>query len=639
MSSNDKTYASSDIQVLEGLSAVRKRPGMYIGSTGISGLHHCIYEVVDNSIDETLAGFCNHISVVIEKDGVVSVADNGRGIPIDLHPKYQKPALEIVLTKLHAGGKFQNNVYKVSGGLHGVGISCVNALSKWMVVTVERDGGIYEIELARGKVIKEMYKTGASKKTSTKVRFELDDEIFDTLVFNKKTLVTRFQELAFLNKGLVIDFIDQREVNAQKITYHYDGGIAAFVNHLNKGKKLIHKEILSFEIQGDDMVLEVALGYNDGYQETLYSYVNNVNTIDGGTHVTGFKSAISRVFNRFLEVYEFNKRSKEKITLTGDDSREGLIAVISLKISEPQFDGQTKNRLGNANVQTWVREAFSKQLSKFFHVHLEEGKLIIAKAIQSARAREAARKARDITRRKTALMHESLPGKLADCSNKNIEETEIYLVEGDSAGGSAKQGRDRNFQAILSLWGKMLNVEKTKLDKVLDNDKLKPIIAALGAGIGDDFDLSKLRYGRVIIMADADVDGSHIRTLLLTFFFRYMQGLMEAGKIFIAMPPLYKIWQGNQIFYSYSDSERDAILKKNFIDKTPFIQRYKGLGEMTARQLWDTTMNPDTRSIVKVESEDFEQADNLFNVLMGEEVMPRKSFITEYAKEVSYLDV
>lgn len=630
-------YNSSQIQVLEGLSAVRKRPGMYIGSTDQKGLHHLVHEVLDNAIDEALAGYCDHIVLNILKDNVIQISDNGRGIPIDNHPKYNRPAVEIVLTKLHAGGKFEGSTYKISGGLHGVGVSCVNALSEYMKVTVKRGGQSYNMELSRGKVVRELKVVTPTHETGTIIEFKADGEIFETLNYNFEVLSKRLRELAFLNKGIKIEIHDFRNPEEKLNIYKFEGGIVSFVEYLNQNKKLIHKKPLYILAQKEDVIVEVALSYNDGFSSIFYSYVNTINTIDGGTHVNGFKSALSKVFNAYLRKYKLEK--KGKISITTDDALEGLTAVVSVKMPDPQFDGQTKTKLGSSYIQGLIRELVEDHLSRYFDENPNVGKEIVGKAIQASLAREAARKARELTRRKTALYNDSLPGKLSDCSAKDTERTELYLVEGDSAGGSAKQGRDRNFQAVLSLWGKMLNVERTRIAKVINNDKLQPIISALGAGIGDDFDLEKLRYGKIIIMADADVDGSHIRTLLLTFFFRYMKELVKSGRIYIAMPPLYKVWHNKKITYAYTDEEREKVLHADFLGIEPNIQRYKGLGEMNPEQLWETTMNPETRNIIKLEMEDFFEADNIFSILMGDDVAPRKDFIYQYAKEVTNLDI
>ncbi len=631
-------YTSDQIQVLEGLQAVRKRPGMYIGSTSIDGLHHLVYEVIDNSIDEALAGFCSRILLTIKKGNIILVEDNGRGIPTEIHPKYNVSALEIVLTKLHAGGKFEGKLYKVSGGLHGVGVSCVNALAEWMKVTVKRDGKLHQIDLARGIVTKPTRQIGEATETGTQVEFKPDAEIFETTEFNYDVLSKRLRELAFLNKGITIEIRDQRGSEEKFNLFKFEGGIISFIEYLNKSKKsLTEKPIYLFQ-EKDLYVVEVALEYNDGYTDILYSYVNNISTIEGGTHVTGFKMAMTRIFNHYLKAYELDKKHKVE-SVASEDAWEGLTAVISVKMPDPQFDGQTKTKLGSSIMQGIVRDMVEAGLTRYFDEHPDQGKVIVLKAVQAALAREAARKARELTRRKTALSSDSLPGKLADCTSRDRESTELYIVEGDSAGGSAKQGRDRHFQAILSLWGKMLNVEKTRLLKIIDNDKLQPIIAALGTGIDKDFDLSKLRYGKIIIMADADVDGSHIRTLLLTFFFRYMRELVEKGRVYIAMPPLYKIAFNKKVFYAFTDEERDKITSTEFAGVEPGIQRYKGLGEMNPEQLWETTMNPETRTIVRVASDDFVEADLMFSTLMGDEVAPRRDFIFKYAKEVTNLDI
>jgi DNA gyrase subunit B len=611
---------------------------MYIGSTDVNGLHHLVYEVIDNSIDEALAGFCDKVVVLIKKDNVIQVEDNGRGIPVDIHPKFGVSSLEIVLTKLHAGGKFDGGGYKVSGGLHGVGVSCVNALSEWMVVTVHLGGKAYRIELSRGEVTKSTKVIGEATGSGTTVEFKPDKEIFETLEYNYETLAKRLRELAFLNKGITIELRDQRGSEEKFNVFRFEGGIVSFIEYLNNGKASLHGAPLYLSAEKDNVVVEVAMQYNDSYSDVLYSYVNNINTFDGGTHVSGYKAALTKIFNHFLKTYEYDKRMKVE-SIASDDTREGLAAVVSIKMPDPQFDGQTKGRLGSSHIQAIVRDLVEDGLTRHFDAHPEVGKAIIGKAVSAALAREAARKARELTRRKTALSSDSLPGKLADCSDRDKTHTELYLVEGDSAGGSAKQGRDRKFQAILSLWGKMLNVEKTRLIKVIDNDKLQPIIAALGTGIGEDFDLEKLRYGKIIIMADADVDGSHIRTLLLTFFFRYMKELVEKNKVFIAMPPLYKIAFNKKFKYAYTDDERDKVLKEDFPGVEANVQRYKGLGEMNPEQLWETTMNPETRSIVRVRADDYIEADRMFSILMGDEVSPRKDFIYKHAKEVTNLDI
>lgn len=642
--SGNSDYGSEKIKVLEGLTAVRKRPGMYIGSTDVHGLHHCVFEVVDNAVDEALAGHCNSIAVTIEKDSVITVQDNGRGIPVDTHEKYGMSALEVVMTKLHAGGKFDKNSYKVSSGLHGVGVSCVNALAEWMNVWVHRNGKLYQLKLARGLVTEKTKEVDGLADDflprGTKISYLADKEIFETIDYDYEVLSKRLQELAFLNKGLTISFFDRRPGLEKENTFFFEGGLLSFLQEINKNKKTIPKQPIYLDKDFDGIKIEVALQYQQTYKENFYSFVNNINTYDGGTHVVGFRSALTKLFNKLLD-RKPNLKKKYKVEgLIIDDMREGLSAVLSLKMPEPQFEGQTKRKLGNSMVQPLVREQVYEEMLRYFDFHIEEGEAILEKILQAAQAREAARRAREMTRRKSALMSDSLPGKLSDCSTRDVSISEIYLVEGDSAGGSAKAGRDRHFQAILPLRGKMLNVEKTRMDKVLKNEKLQPIISALGAGVGEDFDVSKLRYGRVIIMADADVDGSHIKTLLLTFFFRYMNELFPAGKVFLAQPPLYKISQKSKVFYAFTDAERDEVLKKNFPAGTnPYVQRYKGLGEMTASQLWETTMNPETRSILKVSIEDVEATEKMFTVLMGEDVDSRKKFIEENALAATFLDV
>lgn len=632
------TYSAQSIQVLKGLDAVRKRPGMYVGSTGQEGLHHLVYEVVDNSIDEALAGFCTNIDVKIEKGNIISVLDDGRGIPTEIHPTEKVSALEVVMTRLHAGGKFDKGSYKISGGLHGVGVSVVNALSLWLEVKVFRDGNIYYQKYTRGIPEKPVEVIGSTEYRGTLVRFAPDPEIFETTTFSFDVLSTRLRELAFLNKGIRITIIDERIPNPRLHEFKFDGGVKEFVEYLNKKKTTIHGAPIYFQKSKDDVILELALEYNDGFIETVFSFVNNINTREGGTHLVGFKSALTRTLNDFLKKSKFAKKLED--TLTGDDVREGLTAVISLKIPNPQFEGQTKAKLGNSEVKGIVESIVNEQLTNYFEENPEVAEKILEKCVLAARARNAARQARELTRRKSLLENSSLPGKLADCSEKDPAKCEIYIVEGDSAGGSAKQGRDRRFQAILPLWGKMLNVEKTRIDKVLSNDKLQPIITALGTGVGSNFDIKKLRYHKVIIMADADVDGSHIRTLLLTFFFRYMTELVEQGHVYIAMPPLYKIAAGKQVFYAYDDEERDKILKElNLPSDKVNIQRYKGLGEMNPEQLWETTMNPETRKIMQVRLEDFVEAEDIFTTLMGENVGPRREFIEENALFVSNLDV
>lgn len=631
-------YSSKEIKVLEGLTAVRKRPGMYIGSTDIHGVHHCLYEVVDNSIDESLAGFCDHIVVTFNKDNLVSVADNGRGIPVDTHEKYKISALEVVMTKLHAGGKFEKSSYKVSGGLHGVGISCVNALSEWMQVTVKRAGKISRLGLSRGLVTDSIAVIGDTDETGTLVEYKLDKEIFETIEPDYDVILRRLRELAFLNKSITIEFNDLRKDELRQDIFKFEGGIVSFLGFVNKGKKTLHKKPIYLAGTVQDVMVEIALQYTGNYNEVFYSYVNNIPTNDGGTHVNGFRLALTKLIRNAVENSSRSVK-KSKVNITPEDCREGLSCIVSIKVPEPQFDGQTKSRLGNSYIQGLISGFVEDELSRHFDKNSSELEAIVQKVIAASQAREAARKAREMTRRKTALLNDSLPGKLSDCSSKEVERTEVYLVEGDSAGGSAKLGRDRSFQAILPLRGKMLNVEKSKLDKVLDNEKLQPIIAALGAGVGKDFDVSKVRYGKVIIMADADVDGSHIRTLLLTFFFRYMYPLFENEKVYLAMPPLYKLSHNRKVFYAFTDVERDHILEEHFANVKPYIQRYKGLGEMTADQLWETTMDPEVRSLVKVTVKDLEMTSQMFSTLMGEDIEPRKNFISSFAKEVTNLDI
>ena len=635
-------YSAQSIQVLKGLEAVRKRPGMYIGSTGVDGLHHLVYEIVDNSIDEALAGFCDEINVEIEKGNVIKVTDNGRGIPVDMHPVENVSALEVVMTKLHAGGKFNKGSYKVSGGLHGVGASVVNALCEWCKVDVHKDGKIYHQSYKIGVPDDEVKVTGDTDKNGTVLRFFPDSEIFDTLNFSFDTLSNRLRELAFLNKSIKINIKDTRLPTPKEHNFHFEGGVKSFVSYLNKNKNPIHKEPIYIEGLKEDSEIEVALEYNEGYTENIFSFVNNINTKEGGTHLAGLKAALTRVFNDFLKKSKFSKKMDEN--LSGEDVREGLTGVISIKIPEPQFEGQTKAKLGNSDVKGIVESLVNEELTAFFEEHPKTIEKILDKTVNAARARIAARRARELTRRKNFLESTSMPGKLADCSEKNPELCEVYIVEGDSAGGSAKQGRDRQFQAILPLWGKMLNVEKTRIDKVVSNEKLLPIINTLGTNVGTEFDISKLRYHKIIIMADADVDGSHIRTLLLTFFFRYMRELVEKGNIYIAMPPLYKISYSKKIKYAYDEDVKNEILKEfreelNVNEDKISVQRYKGLGEMNPDQLWETTMNPETRSIIQIKLEDFVDADEMFTTLMGEQVEPRRKFIEENALSVSNLDV
>ncbi|WP_027405831.1 DNA topoisomerase (ATP-hydrolyzing) subunit B [Anaerovibrio sp. RM50] len=633
VSAVDGDYGADQIQVLEGLEAVRKRPGMYIGSTSERGLHHLVYEVVDNSIDEALAGYCTDIDVTIHNDNSITVVDNGRGIPVDLH-ETGKPAVEVVLTVLHAGGKFGGDGYKVSGGLHGVGVSVVNALSEYMDVQVKRDGKIHEISFQRGVTTSPMTITGDTEETGTRVHFMPDKEIFSVTEYNFDTLKHRLRELAFLNRGITINLSDERSGNRE--TFHFEGGIRSFVEHLNRKKTKINETPIYFNGTKDDIVVEIAMQYNDTYQENIYSFVNNINTEEGGTHLAGFKIALTRAANDFAKKNNIIKGNQQN--LSGEDVREGLTCVISLKIREPQFEGQTKTKLGNSEVRGIVDSIVSEGLNEYFEENPVITKRVLDKAVMASRAREAARKARELTRRKNALEVNSLPGKLADCSIKDPEQAEIYIVEGDSAGGSAKQGRDRRFQAILPLRGKILNVEKARLDKIYSNAEIRTMITAFGSGIGDEFDISKRRYGKIIIMTDADVDGAHIRTLLLTFFYRYMKPLIERGHVYIAQPPLYQIRKGKKHWYTFSDDELEAKLNEVGRDGAT-VQRYKGLGEMNPEQLWETTMDPETRTMLRVDMEDAQEADELFNILMGDKVEPRRQFIEEHAKYVRNLDI
>ena len=633
-------YDENQIQVLEGLEAVRKRPGMYIGSTTARGLHHLVYEIVDNSIDEALAGFCKNIHVTIEADNSITVTDDGRGIPTGINAKTGVSAVELVFTKLHAGGKFGGGGYKVSGGLHGVGASVVNALSEFLEVEICNGEHIYYQRYARGKSDHEIQVIGDTDKTGTKVHFKPDGEIFETLVFDFDTLLLRLREQAFLNAGIRIVLEDKRPDAPQDKTHvelKYDGGIKEFVTYINRNKEPLHPAVIYVNTVRENCEAEVAMQYNDGYSENIVSFANNINTTEGGTHETGFKTALTKVLNDYARKYGFLKENDEN--LRGEDTREGLACVISVKVTEAQFEGQTKTKLGNSEIRSIVEKMVNEKLTEFFEENPSVAKIVVDKAMTASRAREAAKRARENTRRKSALESSTLPGKLADCSDRNNTYTEIYIVEGDSAGGSAKQGRDRRFQAILPLWGKMLNVEKARIDKVYGNDKLTPVITALGAGIGDDFDLEKLRYGKVIIMADADVDGAHIRTLLLTFFFRFMRPLIEDGHVYIAQPPLYKIAKGKTERYAYTDDELKEILKEMEDGRAPAIQRYKGLGEMNPEQLWETTMNPETRIMLRVDMEDARQADEIFTILMGDKVEPRRKFIEDHAKSVINLDI
>ena len=632
----ETTYDESQIQVLEGLEAVRKRPGMYIGSTSQRGLHHLVYEIVDNAIDEALAGYCTHIEVTIEKDNVISVRDNGRGIPVGIHHKMGISTVEVVYTILHAGGKFGDGGYKVSGGLHGVGASVVNALSQWLTVDVYLDGHVHSIRFHQGVPKSRLHITGDTNERGTFVRFKAHDTIFETMEYDYDVLLNRLREQAFLNAGVTITFTDQRDdENIRVNEMCYQGGIREFVEHLNRNKTPLHSEVIYLSAQKEDSMAEVAMQYNDSYNENILSFANDINTTEGGTHETGFKSALTRVINDYAHKYKFLKEDDKN--LSGDDTREGLTCVISGKLTEAQFEGQTKTKLGNSEMRGLVDGAVYEALSAYLEENPQTAKTIIDKCLTAARAREAARKAREATRRKSALESASLPGKLADCQEKDPTYTEIYIVEGDSAGGSAKNGRDRRYQAILPLWGKMLNVEKARLDKVYGNEKLMPMVTAFGAGIGDEFDISKLRYGKIILMADADVDGSHIRTLLLTFFFRFMRPLIEGGHVYIAQPPLYKIVKGrNEPRYAYSDDQLKEILQQI---PGAEVQRYKGLGEMDPEQLWETTMNPQNRTLLKVNMEDAAAADEIFTILMGEKVEPRKNFIEQNAKYVNNLDI
>ena len=633
----ENNYGAEQIQVLEGLEAVRKRPGMYIGSVSARGLHHLVYEIVDNSVDEALAGYCKNINVEIEEGNIISVQDDGRGVPIDIHEKTGISAAETVYTVLHAGGKFGGDSgYKVSGGLHGVGSSVVNALSTWLEVTIERDGGKYQMKFERGKTVQALTRVGDSDKTGTKVRFLADDTIFETLEYEKEILENRFREMAFLTKGLRITIEDKREEEPKKLEFHFEGGLVSFVEYLNRKKDALHAQPIYIEKKGE-VPVEIAIQYTSSYTDGLHSFVNNINTIEGGTHLEGFKRSLTKVFNDYARK---NKVLKEKDSnLQGEDIREGITAIISVKVKEPQFEGQTKTKLGNSEVTGIVQSAMNEELAAFLEENPSVAKAILEKCISASRAREAARKARELVRRKNVLENTTLPGKLADCSEKDPDLCEVYIVEGDSAGGSAKQGRDRKFQAILPLWGKMLNVEKARAEKIYNNEKLMPIILAVGAGIGIDFDVTKIRYGKIIIMADADVDGAHIRTLLLTFFFRYMRPLVENGNIYLAQPPLFKLYKkGMKDIYCYSDEEMEAKLQEIGRDGIS-IQRYKGLGEMNPEQLWDTTMNPETRTLVQITLEDAIKADEMFITLMGDEIEPRREFIASNAKYVKNLDV
>ena len=638
MSKDKARYGAEQIQVLEGLEAVRKRPGMYIGSTSTRGLHHLVYEVVDNSIDEALAGYCTHIEVTIQEDNSITVVDNGRGIPVAMH-KIGKPAVEVVLTVLHAGGKFGGDGYPISGGLHGVGISVVNALSVWTKVQVKRDGYLWDISFTRGvtdQPLRKVRPLEAGEETGTKVSFKPDHEIFPDTVYDFNTLKTRLRELAFLNKGLHITLTDKRGEGKSEV-YCYEGGLTSFVEFLNESHQAVNPTVINVDGEKNKVIVDIAMQYNDGYSENILTFVNDIFTEEGGTHLSGFRSGLTRTINDYGRSAGIIKENEDN--LSGEDVREGLTAVISVKVREPQFEGQTKTKLGNSEVKGIVDNIVSDGLKEFFEEHPSEAKAIINKTISASRARQAARRARELTRRKNALEISSLPGKLADCSEKNPDQTEIYLVEGDSAGGSAKQGRDRRFQAILPLRGKIINVEKARLDKILANDEIRSMITAFGTGIGEEFDITKRRYDKIIIMTDADVDGAHIRTLLLTFFYRFMKPLIEQGHVYIAQPPLYQVRKGKQVWYLYTDEAMNAKLEELGKDSSVVVQRYKGLGEMNPEQLWETTMDPANRTMLKVHLEDAVEADKIFSVLMGDKVEPRRKFIEENAKKVRNLDL
>lgn len=634
-------YNASNIQVLEGLEAVRKRPGMYIGGTSVEGLHHLVYEIADNSVDEALAGFANHIKVIIKKGNIVEVTDNGRGVPVDMHPTEKVPALQVVFTILHAGGKFDNDSYKISGGLHGVGASVVNALSEWLEVTVARNGKLYYQKYKRGKPVAEVKVIGTTEKTGTKVEFLADMEIFPIIEYKFDILSNRLRELAFLNKGIKIEIVDERQKQEKQHTFQFEGGISSFVQYLNTSKNLLTKKPIYFIKTAPECEFEVAMEYNDGYNENIYSFVNNINTREGGTHMSGFKSGLTRVYNDFIKKLGYDKKVEK---LSGEDVREGLTAVISVKIKNPQFEGQTKTKLGNSEVEGAVYSLTKDCLTEYFDQDIKLMKGLLDKAIQALQAREAARKARDLTRRKGALEFDTgLPGKLADCSEKDPSLSELFIVEGNSAGGSAKQGRNRKFQAILPLRGKILNVEKSRLDKLLSNEEIKTLITAIGGGITrEEFNIDNVRYHKVVIMTDADVDGSHIMTLILTLFFRYMPQLIESGFIYIAQPPLYLVKMNKQLQYCFSDEEKDTVVKKfrkENNDKDPTVQRYKGLGEMNPSQLWETTMDPEFRKLIKITLEDAVEADEIFSILMGDNVEARKNFIEMNSSLVRNLDV
>lgn len=632
---NERHYTANEIQVLTGLEPVRKRPGMYIGSTGPKGLHHLVYEVVDNSVDEALAGICDTISVIIHEDNSVSVEDNGSGIPVEIHPQTGKSTVETVLTILHAGGKFNNSAYKVSGGLHGVGVSVVNALSEWLVAKVKREGKEYRQSFARGAATSELECIGNAEGTGTTIHFKADDEIFETTVFDSATLEYRFREMAFLNKGIKISLEDKR--TGVKKEFHYLGGIKSFVEYINKNKNPLHKDVIYFEQERDLTTVELAIQYTDGYTENVFTFANNINTAEGGTHLSGLRTALTRSINDYARKYGFLKEKDDN--LSGEDVREGMTAILSVKLPEPQFEGQTKGKLGNSETRGIVESLTTEFLNNYFEENPKVSKIVLDKAISSQRAREAARKARDLTRKRSILDNTTLPGKLADCQSSDIKETEIFIVEGDSAGGSAKQGRHKRFQAILPLRGKIMNVEKARLDKILGYNEIKAMITAFGTGISEDFNLEKLRYGKIIIMTDADVDGAHIRTLMLTFFYRYMRELIDNGHIYIAQPPLYKVTKNRKEYYCYSDRELEKLFDDIGRTGNPVIQRYKGLGEMNAEQLYDTTMDPEKRTLLRVSVEDAVAADDIFTTLMGDKVDPRREFIEENAKYVKNLDI
>lgn len=632
-------YGADQIQILEGLEAVRKRPGMYIGSTSLKGLHHLVYEIVDNSVDEALAGECSHIEVFINEDNSITVVDDGRGIPVGINKKSGLPAVQVVFTVLHAGGKFGGGGYKVSGGLHGVGASVVNALSKWLEVLVETDGKAYKQRYERGKVVTELEELGATDRHGTTVTFLPDEEIFEDTVFDYATIKQRLREMAFLTKGLRISLTDKREEGKKTDSFHYEGGIMEYVSYLNKNQTVLYDKIIYCEGKKGTVQVEVALQHNDGYNEGCYSFVNNINTPEGGTHLTGFRNALTKTFNEYAKLMKLVKENDP--ALTGEDIREGMTAIVSIKIPEPQFEGQTKQKLGNSEARGAVESIASEQIMIFLEQNPAIGKMIVEKALLAQRARDAARKARDLTRRKTALEYMNLPGKLADCSDKNPDNCEIYLVEGDSAGGSAKDARDRATQAILPLRGKILNVEKSRLDKILENKEIQSMITAFGTGIHEDFDITKLRYKKIIIMTDADIDGAHIDTLMLTFIYRFMPELIRKGHVYLAQPPLYKVEKGNKIWYAYNDKELDNIMSEIGRDSNNKIQRYKGLGEMDAEQLWETTMDPERRVLLKVmmDEENASEIDLTFNTLMGDKVEPRREFIEQNAKYVRNLDI